>query len=822
MRAPKTRFVNGALLLAFWFGIWVPAVAAALVLPGEPEFALALRPAVEAYEDRTGRLDFDGVRRLAMDEPDVFHKVESHVRTDRHPHSAWWLRTAITNASDVTRHLVLVAGPPNLENVDFYLEQRDRIHHGRAGTLVPILEQDDLGRFPTLLLDMAPGESVRIWIKIKSQTPSRLYPILYTSHLFSMAGTITGGADGLLAGAAGALVWCMLIIGVMAGRPPFLWIAGITAAGLTREAAAREYLQQLLWPLDATWGYRLELTLDFAYLALCALFVRSASRRELVPVPGSGVYTGVTVALCAGLPLSMFFPAHGALLSLPATVGLFQALSGAFGACMVASAVLLVRRARTSPSPALARHAFPTAALLCTSALLIVADAMIRTTGPLLDTPLVPISFILSSGSPSLALLAMAATLTALALWAVRQLGPSQRFRMLALHRVSAPPDSPGTVSTPRVSPAGSQPPSPAPQSAPTPQRFPTPQPAPASPSTPAPPPAPAPSPAREALSASAATDAERQATILSYVGHDLRAPLAIISGYIRLLRQAAAPAQHAYLDIIERSISHQFGLIEEVLAYSKSELQPFAVRPEETRLPGLMEELAHFGIALCTEQRNTFEYLPAPTLPAAVWVDGKRLRQAVLNLLSNASKFTTEGIVRLDAQVHRRADRQADLHVSVFNDGPPIPARDQAGIFVAFKQLHRRESGTGLGLFIVERIVQSMGGTVQLDSSPESGNRFSLTIPVTLADPSVVPTRQIGRAPAQATATPQLEAPPLAVRLVLSRLARDGELSEIENWVVETRAVYPRYTGFYDEVVRCVETFDMECLQRLALQGTI
>ncbi|AOB29948.1 hypothetical protein AKI39_03475 [Bordetella sp. H567] len=781
-----------------------------LPLPSAQEFALPLRSSAMVYEDRTGTLDFDQVRKLADENPDFFHPAESRMRTNTHPHSAWWLSIAMTNTTGAARRLVLVAGAPHLENVDFYLRQGNEIRHARAGTLVPILQQADLGRFPILPFVMAPGETVSVWVKIKSHSPSALNPVLYTSRLYSAAVTMTTSADGVLVGVAGALVWCMLLAGVITRRGQFVWIAVIAAAALWREATAREYLQRLLWPLDGTWGYRLELTLDVVYLVLCAMFVRSAARRDTAPIPGARVYPAVAAMLAGCLLLAMLLPRGPARLPLPVAVGLFQALCCAFAAYMLVSAMLLARRARTALSPPLPRGASSTALLLGLSACFIAADGLIRTTGPRLETPLIPVSFILRSGSPVLAVLATMGNLSVLTLWAARQPGQSRRRRTLATGRPRALPPAAGAPDADRARPAGAdvRPACAAAHTAPQAARAAT-----THGSTAA-----APAVAPRILPA---RDADRQATILSYVGHDLRAPLAIISGYIRLLRQAAAPAQHAYLDVIERSIGHQFGLIDEVLAYSKSELQPFTLHPEEVDLPALLEELAHFGIALCAHQRNTFEYLPAPTLPARVWLDGKRLRQAVLNLLGNAAKFTTEGTVRLEARLRRHADRQAELELGVFNNGAHIAAEDQAGIFAAFRQLHRRESGLGLGLFIVERIANGMGGTVQLESSPERGNRFSLVIPITLIGPSVVATRPMGRTPAYAAAAPQLEAPPLAARLVLSRLARDGELSEIENWVVETRVLYPRYTGFYDEVAKCVETFDMECLQRLALQGT-
>uniref|UniRef100_UPI0039F07CC3 ATP-binding protein n=1 Tax=Bordetella sputigena TaxID=1416810 RepID=UPI0039F07CC3 len=754
-------------------------------LPGEHEFAVALGPFITAYEDRGGRLDFKQIRALEAENPRIFQAAEIKNRAAPHPDSAWWLLLTISNPWNAVNRMKLVAGPSNLESVDFFVEHGDELSHTRAGTQVPILQQQDLTRFPTLRLSLGRDESVRVWIKIKSHTAFSLDPVLYTQRLFQTAASVTTSADSVLIGAGGALVWCLLLVAILARRAPFLWLAAIGAGAVVREAAGRDYLQRLLWPLDATWGYRLELTLDVLYLALCAMFVRRTASSEAVAIPGTRVYPLAIACLSIGLLAAMLLPPPMAL-PIRACLWLYQGVTGALAACMLASAALLVRRAGTAPATPASRRARTTAALLALSALFIVVDAVVRTMGPVLPFPLMPNAMLLDSGSPPLALLAVAGNVTVLTLWAAGQFAMWRRPRAATPLRTPAPPLAPPKPAWPA---------------------------APASPAIPA-----ADLPASTGQKSTVAD----QAMILSYVGHDLRAPLAIISGYVRLLRQAAAPTQHAYLDVIERSVGHQFSLIEEVLAYGKLELEPFAVQPEEVDLPLLLEELAHFGIALCIHQRNSFEYVPAPTLPALVLVDAKRVRQAVLNLLGNAAKFTTSGTVKFEAQVRRTEGRQAELRLSVFNDGPHISVENQRDIFLAFRQLHRRESGLGLGLFIVEQITHAMGGDVRVESAPERGNRFSLTLPIKLVNASAVATHPIGQTSTHAAQGPQLEAPPLAVRLVLSRLAHDGELSEIENWILETRADYPQYKVFYDEVAKCVETFDMEGLQRLALQGTM
>jgi signal transduction histidine kinase len=753
----------------------------ALILPRDRGIAVSLHSFAGVYEDRSGQLGVGEIRQLEQDDPGTFRTPRQARRFAKYSSSAWWLRTVIENGTGGMQDLVLLAGPPNLELVDFYVRQQGVWRHSRAGSLVPSVAQQDLTRYPTLRFSLAPDESVQVLMRVKSHTPFRLNPVLYSQETFRMAKLATIVSDGMLIGGIGTLAVCAFLISILMRRLPFLWLSAIAAVAALREAAARAYLQRLFWPLDSTWGYRLELTLDTLCLALVAIFVYSVARRGTVPVPGMRVYAANAAILLACTVLAAFIPLSAAtLLALIAAVCL--------AASMLASALLLARRSRLI------------AGLSGLSALLIVLDLAVKTINSPLGAPLSPPAMIMDSGMPFCELMISVANFVALALWAAHSLEKDAGAETLAVSDAKAKStldtaQIAGANSGARVQSAGEAPAGTAGEESGHKAKG------------------------MATAAMPAAEAANREAMILSYVGHDLRAPLATISGYTRLLRQAAPPSQHAYLDVIELSVGHQFSLIEELLAYSKLELQPFTIAPEEARLPALMEELARFGIALSAHNGNSFEYLPSATLPALVSLDRKRLRQAVLNLLGNAGKFTREGMVRLEARMDQ-GPGHSELHIHVVNDGPNIAAPDQQKIFSAFRQLRLRESGIGLGLFIVERIARGMGGDIRLESSPNAGNRFSLIVPVGVIDPTGVPTRAIRHTPARDAHAGHMDAPPLSARLALAKLARDGELSEIEKWVDETRLAHPHCVTFYDEVATCIDNFDMERLQRMALLG--
>ncbi|MDQ8035580.1 MAG: HAMP domain-containing sensor histidine kinase, partial [Bordetella sp.] len=335
----------------------------------------------------------------------------------------------------------------------------------------------------------------------------------------------------------------------------------------------------------------------------------------------------------------------------------------------------------------------------------------------------------------------------------------------------------------------------------------------------PAPVPAPVPPPAPDE------SRNRQKIETLSYVGHDLRAPLATIQGYVRLLRASPQAPKPEHLDAIERSVAFQLALVEEVLDYAKAELQPLHVAPGPTSLRELLEELMPYASVLASTTGNRFSYLPPAALPASVRLDGHRLQQVLLNLLSNAAKFTSQGTIVLRVSARRDAQHALwHLGFSVEDSGMGMTLTQQECIFDAFVQLERSGCGVGLGLFIAQRIVEQMGGGLRVRSAPDAGSTFSFEIEAAELDgarltmPTLAP-----RETAVSALFPTgqwLDVPPAPARLELAMLARDGLFSEIEDWLPRTVALHPGFDDFYAEVRKAVFSLDLHRLETLALHG--
>jgi anti-sigma regulatory factor (Ser/Thr protein kinase) len=220
--------------------------------------------------------------------------------------------------------------------------------------------------------------------------------------------------------------------------------------------------------------------------------------------------------------------------------------------------------------------------------------------------------------------------------------------------------------------------------------------------------------------------------------------------------------------------------------------------------------------------------------LPVAVYLDSKRFQQLLLNLLSNAAKFTRDGRIGLRVEAKPRADSWR-LKFEVWDSGVGIGKEDQARIAQAFAQGAASADGNGLGLAIARRIVQHMGGRLLLESHSGLGTRvrFSVIVkdapkellPVLAARPQparVVPgLPALPRLPALTSRrrhppTPAMAPLPAAARDELEMLARDGRWSDLHEWA-DRLAVDARHAALVEAVRHALQLLDFEHIRLLA-----
>jgi signal transduction histidine kinase len=227
----------------------------------------------------------------------------------------------------------------------------------------------------------------------------------------------------------------------------------------------------------------------------------------------------------------------------------------------------------------------------------------------------------------------------------------------------------------------------------------------------------------------------ENKSQFVSSMSHELRTPLNAIIGLTDMLVTNAArfgtEKAKEPLQRVHRAGTHLLGLINQVLDLSKIEAGKLDLNPQTVQLARLIEEVVGTARQLAEQNKNRLVVEAQQNLGALI-VDPMRLRQILLNLLSNACKFTKAGEVKLAARRVRNGSNFVEFAVS--DTGIGMTPEQQAKLFEEFSQADastaQRFGGTGLGLAITRKLARIMGGDVTVMSEPGKGSVFTVRLP--------------------------------------------------------------------------------------------
>jgi two-component system, NtrC family, sensor kinase len=227
----------------------------------------------------------------------------------------------------------------------------------------------------------------------------------------------------------------------------------------------------------------------------------------------------------------------------------------------------------------------------------------------------------------------------------------------------------------------------------------------------------------------------QNKSQFVSSMSHELRTPLNAIIGLTEMMvtnasrfgtEKALEPLQR-----VNRAGTHLLGLINQVLDLSKIEAGKLELNPQQVELVPLLDEVAGTARQLADQNKNRLVLDTEGDL-GTLTVDPMRLRQILLNLLSNACKFTKAGEVKLKAQ--RIVDGRVWIELAVADNGIGMTTEQQAKLFQEFSQADastaQRFGGTGLGLAITRKLARMMGGDVTVASEPGKGSVFIVRLP--------------------------------------------------------------------------------------------
>src|SRR5262245_40907713 len=227
----------------------------------------------------------------------------------------------------------------------------------------------------------------------------------------------------------------------------------------------------------------------------------------------------------------------------------------------------------------------------------------------------------------------------------------------------------------------------------------------------------------------------ENKSQFVSSMSHELRTPLNAIIGLTEMMVTNAARfgTEKAMepLQRVNRAGTHLLGLINQVLDLSKIEAGKLELNPQTVQLAPLIDDVAGTARQLAEQNKNRLVVETLENL-GALTVDPMRLRQILLNLLSNACKFTKAGEVKL--QVSRVRNGRYWIELAVSDTGIGMTPEQQAKLFEEFSQADRTTAqhfgGTGLGLAITRKLARMMGGDVTVASEPGKGSVFTVRLP--------------------------------------------------------------------------------------------
>lgn len=233
---------------------------------------------------------------------------------------------------------------------------------------------------------------------------------------------------------------------------------------------------------------------------------------------------------------------------------------------------------------------------------------------------------------------------------------------------------------------------------------------------------------------------AQMKSDFLANMSHEIRTPMNAVIGLADLaLREEMSPAARDFIHQVKASGKNLLVIINDILDFSKIESGKMDIVETEYMPLSLVNDLTCIINSRIGPKNIEFTMDIPPDLPKNLYGDNVRIHQVLLNLLTNAAKFTNQGEIHLKMEIERFGDNMLNMRVSISDTGIGIKQNDLQKLFTSFQQLdskrNRNIEGTGLGLVITQQLLRLMHGKISVESEYNKGSTFTIEIPQRIID---------------------------------------------------------------------------------------